>query len=67
MLTYRELEIAIGVSEGLELKQVAARLGTTEGTVRSQVSRLYRMGWTRISLALYGVALKISRGEKIDR
>ena len=55
VLTARELELVQLVSKGLRNKDVAARLGITEGTVKIHLHRVYeKLGVTsRVELANY--------------
>ena len=55
MLTTREIELARQVSLGLRNKEVATRLGITEGTVKIHLHRIYeKLGMnSRVELANY--------------
>jgi DNA-binding NarL/FixJ family response regulator len=62
-LTQREGQIAELIAAGLENKQIAARLGLTEGTIKVYISRLFkrlRLG-SRLEVALY-----ICRGKAVS-
>lgn len=55
VLTTREVELVRHVSQGLRNKEVAARLGITEGTVKIHLHRIYeKLGMnSRVELANY--------------
>lgn len=60
-LTPRELAVLNSLSEGLSVKAIAAQVGVSEGTVRSQVKSILRKLGVRSQLA--GVALYQRLGE----
>jgi DNA-binding NarL/FixJ family response regulator len=55
VLTLREIELARLVSQGLRNKEIAFKLGITEGTVKTHLHRIYdKLGMaTRVELANY--------------
>jgi DNA-binding NarL/FixJ family response regulator len=55
VLTLREIELARLVSQGLRNKEIAFRLGITEGTVKTHLHRIYdKLGMAgRVELANY--------------
>jgi DNA-binding NarL/FixJ family response regulator len=55
VLTLREIELARLVSQGLRNKEIAFRLGITEGTVKTHLHRIYdKLGMaSRVELANY--------------
>lgn len=60
ILSRREQDIAIGLCDGLEFKQIAHRVGSTNSTVKVQTSRLHKRGWTNAQLIMYGLALRLT-------
>jgi DNA-binding CsgD family transcriptional regulator len=57
MLSRRETDIVALVAEGLANKEIAARLGITEGTAKIYLFRVYqKTGFNRVQVALAYVA-----------
>jgi len=62
LLTEREQQVLQGVFEGLANKEIAARLGTTEGAVKSCLQQLFQKTRVRTRSQLVRIALEGSLG-----
>ena len=61
-LTDRERQVLQGVFEGLANKEIAARLGITEGAVKSGLQQLFQKTHVRTRSQLVRMALEGSLG-----
>lgn len=57
-LTRRELDVAKGVAQGLANKEIGARLGVTENTVKAYLGHIFQKNGiaNRLQLALLVIA-----------
>jgi DNA-binding NarL/FixJ family response regulator len=62
LLTEREQQVLQGVFEGLANKEIASRLGVTEGAVKSCLQQLFRKTQVRTRSQLVRIALEGSLG-----
>jgi DNA-binding NarL/FixJ family response regulator len=62
LLTEREQQVLQGVFEGLANKEIAARLGVTEGAVKSCLQQLFQKTQVRTRSQLVRIALEGSLG-----
>jgi DNA-binding NarL/FixJ family response regulator len=62
LLTEREQQVLQGVFEGLANKEIAARLGVTEGAVKASLQQLFQKTQVRTRSQLVRIALEGSLG-----